>query len=114
MSTRLNLEQLTRKFILAYEQKDITTISEMFSPNVVLRDWNSEVVGFEAAVTEFTNNFQAVNSLRIKIQDLMVAEFSAAAQLEILINGVEALRVVDILTFDDNQKIQSIVAYKGL
>ena len=114
MSSRVNVEALTRKFISAYEQKDIGAIAEMFAPNVVLRDWNSEVVGFKSAIVEFTNNFQAAESLRIKIQNLMVTGSFAAAELEIVINGIEILRVVDVLSFSEDQKILSIVAYKGL
>lgn len=110
----MNVEALTRKFISAYEQKDIGAIAEMFAPNVVLRDWNSEVVGFKSAIVEFTNNFQAAESLRIKIQNLMVTGSFAAAELEIVINGTEILRVVDVLSFSEDQKILSIVAYKGL
>jgi hypothetical protein len=114
MSNSQDIEELTKKVIAAYEQKDITAFARMFSPNVILRDWNTEVVGFEAAIVEFTNNFQAAETLSIKIKKLMVSGFSAAVELEIVINGLQSLRVVDILTFNEEMKILSIVAYKGI
>jgi hypothetical protein len=114
MASRLNIESLTKRFISAYEEKDIAAISAMFSPNVVLRDWNREVVGFDAAIAEFTSNFQAVESLRIEIKNLVTSEVVAAAELDIVINEVENLRVVDVISFGEDQKILSIVAYKGL
>jgi hypothetical protein len=114
MSDNLDIDALTRKFISAYEQKNIDIISEMFAPNVVLRDWNSEVTGFQAAIAEFTKNFQAADSLSIEIRNLMVNSPFAAVELEIVINNSETLRVVDVLCFSKDQKILSIVAYKGL
>ena len=109
-----DIEALTREFISAYEQKDMAAIAEMFSPDVILRDWNSEVVGYEAAIQEYTNNFQAADTLDIKIQNLLVSGPSAAAVLEIVVDGVDTLQVVDLLSFGVDGKIQSIVAYKGL
>ena len=109
-----DIEALTREFISAYEQKDMAAIAEMFSPDVILRDWNSEVVGYEAAIQEYTNNFQAADTLDIKIQNLLVSGPSAAAVLEIVVDGVDNLKVVDLLSFSVDGKIQSIVAYKGL
>ena len=110
----MDLEALARRFVVAYELKDIATIAELFSPDIVLRDWNSEVVGYEAAIDEFTNNFRAADSIKINVRRIMASENAVAAELEIVIDDVEILRVVDVLTFGKDQKILSIVAYKGL
>lgn len=109
-----DIEALTRKFISAYEQKDLDAIAGMFSAEVILRDWNTEVAGYEAAIQEYTNNFQAADTLEIKIHNLLVHGLTAAAVLEIVVDGVETLRVVDLLSFSEDGKIRSIVAYKGL
>lgn len=109
-----DIEALTRQFISAYEQKDMDAIAGMFSADVILRDWNTEVAGYEAAIQEYTNNFQAADTLEIKIHNLLVHGLTAAAVLEIVVDGVETLRVVDLLSFSADGKIQSIVAYKGL
>jgi hypothetical protein len=37
-----------------------------------------------------------------------------AAELEIVVNGSEKLSVVDVFTFNEANKITSVVAYKGL
>lgn len=114
MTEILDVEALTRKFISAYEEKDIAAIAGMFSPDVILRDWNSEVVGYEAAIQEYTNNFRGADTLAIKIHNVLTSGLSAAAVLEIVLDGVETLRVVDVLSFSAEGKIKSIVAYKGL
>ena len=51
-------EQLARKMLCAYEAKDIEFIASLFSPDVLLRDWNHEVVGRTAAIKEFTKKFR--------------------------------------------------------
>ncbi len=110
----INAEQLTRKFLAAYEAKDIAAIAEMFHPDVVLRDWNSGVSGHAAAVAEFTKNFQQAESLKIVIKRIYLAELSAAAELEITVNQTELLNVVDVLSFNEEGKFRSIGAYRGL
>ncbi|MFM1787028.1 MAG: hypothetical protein RL228_978 [Actinomycetota bacterium] len=106
--------QFLRDFLTAYESKDIVAIAEMFSSDVLLRDWNLEVTGKAEALREFKKNFAAAQSLKISINTIYVSESGAAAELEILVNQTELLKVVDVVTFDTSNKITSVVSYKGL
>ena len=110
----IDSEALTRDFLLAYEKKDIEAIAKMFHPEVVLRDWNSEVTGLANAISEYGKNFEQAESLQITVKKIHVAEQSAAAELGILVNLTEQLNVVDVLSFSEDGKILSIVAYRGL
>jgi hypothetical protein len=110
----LDLEGLFSSFIKAYEAKDLEAISLMFAPDVKLRDWNSEVEGKDAALAEFSKYFEQASSLEIRIGKLYLAESAAAAELEILVNNKEQLRVVDAISFNILGQITSIIAYKGL
>jgi hypothetical protein len=107
-------EAQVRSFLTAYERKDIDTISRMLAEDVVLRDWNHEVSGLEAAVAEYSKNFRAAESLRITVNQILEAESGVAAELEIGVNGSEKLNVVDVFTFNEANEITSVVAYKGL
>ncbi len=107
-------EAQVRSFLSAYERKDIDTISKMLAEDVLLRDWNHEVSGIEAAVVEYSKNFRAAESLRISINQILEAESGVAAELEIVVNGSENLNVVDVFTFNEANEITSVVAYKGL
>jgi hypothetical protein len=107
-------ETQVRSFLSAYERKDIDAISEMLAEDVVLRDWNLEVSGLEAAVAEYSKNFRDADSLRITVNQILESESGVAAELEIVVNGSEKLNVVDIFTFNDDNEITSVVAYKGL
>ncbi len=107
-------EQLARKMLSAYEAKDIDYISSLFSSDVLLRDWNYEVVGREAAIREFSKNFEDAKQLSIEVLRIFSSEAGVAAEVEIVVNNSEVLRVVDVISFDKDSKITSIISYKGL
>lgn len=108
------LEALTQEFLAAYAAKDIDTIRSMFAETVILRDWNLEVTGKDAAIREFESNFQKSEHIEIKVNKLYSSGSGVSAEIKILVDKTEKLNVVDVLEFDENQKILSIVSYKGL
>jgi ketosteroid isomerase-like protein len=107
-------EALTRQFLEAYEAKDLPAISNLLATEVLVRDWNLEVIGKEAALLEFAKNFEQARSLRIRIDHLYSSKTAVAAEIEIVVNGNQSLRVIDVLTFNEAMEIASIVSYKGL
>ena len=107
-------EALVRRFLDAYAAKDIDAIRTMFSEDIALRDWNLEVIGRDKAISEFEENFRESQSIEIKVNAIYLSETGASAEVEILVNQTEKLRVVDVFRFDGNQKIVSLVSYKGL
>ena len=105
---------LARELLAAYEAKNLQAISSKLAEGVVVRDWNIEVVGKTQALREFAKNFEEASSLSIQIVRLHNSENAVAAELEIKVNEIEVLRVVDVITFAENNEITSIVSYKGL
>ena len=103
-----------RSFLSAYERKDIDKISQMLASDIVLRDWNYEVSGLDAAVAEYSKNFRDADSLRIAVIQILESESGVAAELEIVVNDSKKISVVDIFTFGEDSKIASVIAYKGL
>jgi hypothetical protein len=86
----------------------------MLASDIVLRDWNYEVSGLDAAVAEYSKNFRDADSLRIAVIQILESESGVAAELEIVVNESEKLSVVDVFTFSEDSNIASIIAYKGL
>ena len=107
-------EELARKMLDAYEAKDIEFIASLFSSDILLRDWNHEVVGRTAAIREFTKNFKEAEQLSLEVTRIFGSEAGVAAEVEIVVNNSEVLRVVDVFSFDEDSKITSIISYKGL
>ena len=108
------LRPLVIQFLKAYQDKDISAIAQMFSDDVLLRDWNLEVIGKQAALAEFSKNFESVKTLAIAVLQVYEASNNVAAEIEILIDGSETLRVVDIVSFNQDKLVTSIISYKGL
>jgi hypothetical protein len=81
---------------------------------VVVRDWNLELLGKPEALRLFAKNFEAADSLAIRISQLMVSDASVAAEIEIEVNHSEHLKVVDVIHFNQKFEITAVVSYKGL
>lgn len=105
---------LLKDFLAAYQQKDIDSIAEILSEQVLLRDWNLQVIGKGAVLAEFAKNFADASSLRITINNVYFSKSAVAAEIEIDIATLEQIRVVDILGFNGENQIDSIISYRGL
>ena len=112
MSTRSNIE-VCKAYLRKYAEKDIEGIAALFSDTIILRDWKIRVVGKKWALKETQKNFDAVSSLDIAILETYENKNTVAAELRITIDGQEELFVVDVITFNEEQKITSIRAYLG-
>ncbi len=105
------LEDLTRQFLTLYTNKDIDAISQMFADNVVLKDWNYEVAGKSAAIQEFQKNFDEAEHLAIDIKKIFLSGDSAAAEIEVSVNGVK-LEIVDVITYNELGLVTAVNAYR--
>jgi ketosteroid isomerase-like protein len=109
-----DFESLAKAFLTAYERKDIAIVGQMLANEVVVRDWNQEVLGKEAAIAEFTKNFEAANSLSIEVLRTFSSSDGTAVELEIVVDETENLRVIDVFSFNKLNQIDSIISYRGL
>lgn len=100
-------------YLNLYAAKDLANISDLFSEEITLRDWNISVSGKAAAVAETRKNFESAHSIVIEPLHLYEATGAVAGELRITVNETEILHVMDVLTFDDAGKIKSIRAYLG-
>ena len=55
----------------------------------------------------------SVGSINVLVDNLYVSGRTAIAQLSIHVDGEPALPVVDIISFDESNRINSIIAYRG-
>ena len=112
-TTEKSNEELSLLYLKRYEEKDLNGIKEMFSENIVLRDWKIYVEGKENALKETLKNFQNANSIEIEVLSTYENKNTVAAELKITVDVTEELYVVDVITFNSSRKIQSIRAYIG-
>lgn len=116
--TNINMSNRTKKSVVIaylryYESKNLKGIEDLFSEDIVLRDWKIRVEGKRQALAETKKNFDAVDALKIEVLNLYENENTVAAELKIIINNKEELYVVDVITINADAKISSIKAFIG-
>jgi ketosteroid isomerase-like protein len=100
-------------YLKKYEEKDLNSIGEMFSEDIVLRDWKIRVEGKENALNETRKNFENADSIEIEVLSTCENKDTVASELKITIDSTEELYVVDVISINSNGKIKSIRAYLG-
>lgn len=107
-----NIERF-KEYLQAYSRKDLDKVLNMFAPDIHLRDWKISVKGLELAKSETEKNFQNARSIEIDLLEVFQSEDVVAGELKITVDKTEVLYVVDVLKFNNQQKISSIHAYLG-
>ena len=109
----MNLKTLIKKYQEAFNNQDIDKLSELFSDDIFLKDWDRCVTGKNNALMENKKIFTSVESIKVKTLNEYFFENTAICVLKIHINSNEIIDVVDIIEVDKDKKISSIIAYKG-
>ena len=100
-------------YLKRYADKDLEGVANLFAHDIVLRDWKIRVVGKQKAVSETKKNFEADESLMLDVLSTYENEQTIATELKIVVNNIEELYVVDVITFNAEGLISSIRAYLG-
>lgn len=110
MSTNKDIANI---YFLSFSQSNIAGVRTCLSDDVSLRDWELDISGIESVLSEFLNIFRSLSNLTVDILNLYEIDSIIVAELIITANEIGCIKVVDILSFNENRKICSIRAYKG-
>jgi ketosteroid isomerase-like protein len=109
-----NLKQICLSYFEQFEAKDMSALKVMFSENVSLRDWEIQAEGKEAVLAANQMIFAQADKIRVSPQHIYQEGHTVIAELEIVIdNTSKPLRVVDVIVFDESNRICAIRAYRG-
>ena len=108
-----NLKQLSKQYFETFSNKDIDALSDMFSDDVSLRDWEIQASGKTAVVAANKNIFSTVETINVRPTHIYSENNTVIAELWIAVNDDTNLLVTDVIEFDDSGKITDIRAYKG-
>lgn len=101
------------EYFKAFSDKDIDSLSKMFSDQISLVDWNISAIGKKKVVDINQNIFDNVKTIKVTPIDFYCnSNTSYAIKILIIIDEDETLNVIDIINFDDNGMITSITAFK--
>ena len=104
--------ELAKDYFRAWNEKDIVSLKGMFDKNIILTDWEINLEGSEAVITQNKIIFKKIPSIKATIISLAANYDKVMVQLDISLNFAEVLKVVDIIEFTKNNKIKSITAFK--
>lgn len=107
------IQDQARQYFQAFANKDAAALRVRLAPNVSLRDWDQSVSGLDAVVCANQTIFDAVGTIAVTPLHIYVYGNTLIAELAIVIDGGDPLKVVDILEFDAQEKIFAVRAYKG-
>ena len=108
-----NIKDIALSYFKAFSEKNIDGLRKMFDNKITLRDWEIDKKGIESVLNANLNIFQSVNSINIIPQNIISENNFAFAELKIIVNKAEELKVVDLIEFNKKGKIISIKAFKG-
>tara|TARA_B100002051_G_scaffold215992_1_gene208410 strand:+ start:277 stop:612 length:336 start_codon:yes stop_codon:yes gene_type:complete len=108
-----NIKDSAQSYFKIFSEKNINGLREMFDDNVTLRDWEIDKQGIENVLKANLNIFQNVKTIKAIPQNIVSENNFVFAELKIIVNGDEELKVVDIIEFNKKGKIISIKAFKG-
>ena len=84
----------------------------LFCDNILLTDWDVQIVGKQNVINFNQRFFNSVNAIRIDVDKVAVGLDTVVAEIKVIIDNVVVAAVVDVIDFDQDNKIKEIRAYK--
>ena len=109
----MDIKEKSLAYFKSFSDKNLEELQECFSEDIYLRDWDIEAKGIKKVLEANKNIFDSVETINVKPINIYENKNFIIAELEILVNQIDKILVVDIISFDSSFKIQSMKAYKG-
>ena len=106
------LKKLATEYFNSFSKKSITEIEKTLSEKVTLNDWNVSCSGKSEVMNAVKRIFDSVNTITAEPIKIYCDQATVIAELNIVVNETESLSVVDVIEYNQNNKIVSIRAYK--
>jgi ketosteroid isomerase-like protein len=119
MST--NYKELCLNYFTAWSNRDINALSKLFASDIMLMDWEMNASGLFDVLAANQKIFDSVTSLRVDTSE-MVQEPNKFVQKVVCVISIwinegtdnqQIIPVIDIINFNDEDKIDLIRAYRG-
>ena len=106
-----NLINKAERYFELFSTKNMKGLeNEIYSDDVFLRDWNGQWKGKQAVLEMNENLF--VNDFKIENIQIKQADITTIVQFDLHIADT-ILRVVDLIDWNEEGKIERILAYNG-
>ena len=106
------MKKIIEKYFEYFSNKDIQMLKSLFSMKVSLKDWEINANGFDEVVQANIKIFNNVETIQVSLVEYYEHKKSCVCLIDILVNKKETINVIDVIRFDENNKILEISAYK--
>ena len=106
------MKEIIKKYFEYFSNKDIQMLKNLFSNEISLKDWEINANGFDEVVQANIKIFNNVETIKVSLDEYYEYKKSCVCLIDILVNKKETLKVIDVIRFDENNKILEISAYK--
>jgi len=108
---KADLKDRTNRYFELFASKNVKGLeNEIYADNIFLRDWNGEWKGKQAVLEMNENLFES--EFKIDNIEIKQADNTTLVQFDLHIADT-ILKVVDVIDWNENGKIEKILAYNG-
>lgn len=110
------MKEIAKEYFKAFNEQDTNKLDELYSDDIRLRDWITEARGKDNVIISNRKLFSSNQKIKINVNKMYEEVDTVVCEIDILIenDGDQArLMVVDVIEFDDDDKINEIRAYLG-
>ena len=112
----MDIQKKTKEYFIAFSGKNIKKLNKLYEDSISLIDWIDSAQGKENVLEMNQNLFNSFDDIKINIKNMYCVKNVASCEIEILLdnkNKRTILKVVDIIEYDESEKIVAIRAYLG-
>ena len=106
------MENLIKNYFTFFSKKDISSLDKLLADNVKLIDWEISANGKKEVLDANKKIFSSFKSIYVELKEIFIKDMTAVCLLEILVNNKDKIKVVDIIKFNNDNKIILISAFK--
>jgi hypothetical protein len=105
--------QIAMLYLKAFSEKDLASLETMFADNMILTDWDGQMIGKQNVLAFNQTLFSQLGHIRVDIDKIAIGHDTVIAEIKIVLDSKVIVPVVDVIDFDQDNKIREIRAYKG-
>ena len=106
------MENLIKNYFTFFSKKDISSLDKLLAEDIKLIDWEISANGKKEVLKANKKIFNSFESINVELKEIFIKDMTAVCLLEILINNKDKINVVDIIKFNNDNKIILISAFK--
>ena len=110
------IKSQTKDYFIAFSGKNTKKLNDMYADSISLIDWIDSAQGKENVLEMNQNLFDSFDDIKINIKNMYCVKNVASCEIEISLdnkNKRTILKVVDIIEYDESEKIVAVRAYLG-